>query len=179
MQPWTKATSGQSVACCGSCGSFLVDSFYEEILLMNKIAELGEYGHLQRFHPCQRLLRSINLSPFYGWRRQKDFWFLPFPESFSKCSSYSSGNGSYFVFLCDSVMHTRKGSSLLVISISITRLQHTDLNLEKNGLRCSVIIVQLIPVVSSETVNFLPWPQWCVQQQASFGGTRNFFRKRR
>lgn len=40
MHAWTKATSGQSVACCGSCYSFLVDSFYEEILLMDKIAEL-------------------------------------------------------------------------------------------------------------------------------------------
>lgn len=40
MQAWTKATSEQSVACCGSRGSFLVGSFYEEILLMDKIAEL-------------------------------------------------------------------------------------------------------------------------------------------
>lgn len=66
------------------------------------------------------------------------------PESFNKCSSYSSGNGSCFVFLCDSAMHIHKGSSLLMICISITRLQHTDLDRGKNGLRCLVITVQLI-----------------------------------
>lgn len=29
-----------AVSCCGSCGSFLVDSFYEEIILIDKTAEL-------------------------------------------------------------------------------------------------------------------------------------------
>lgn len=35
-----KTTSGHSVACCGSCVSFLVDNFYKEILLMAIITEL-------------------------------------------------------------------------------------------------------------------------------------------
>lgn len=30
-----------------------------------------------------------------------------------------------------------------------------------------MITVQLVPMLSSEAVNFLPWPQWCIEQQAS------------
>lgn len=161
--------------------AFQLTAFMRRFFWWIKQQNQTNMGSCRDFLPVT-VSRAI-LSPFYGWRGQKDFWFLAFPESFSKCSSYSSGNGSCFVFLCDSAMHIHKGSSLLMICISITRLQCTDINLGKNGLRCSMITVQLVLCSHQRLLIFChDLSGVCSSKQAylRYGGTRNLgCRKRR
>lgn len=55
----------------------------------------------------------------------------------------------------DSTMHICNWSHLLIICISITRWQHSDINPGESGLWCSVITFQLIPALSTENVKLL------------------------
>ena len=70
---WTRAISGQAVACCVSCDSFLADSFYQEVLSLaqqnNVVPVLWMEGPADILGGGRREIPTSSPSPIYTFSR--------------------------------------------------------------------------------------------------------------